>query len=78
VVGIACILFGLGSFVHYHRVNPPPEASQPGWDGEARAYPYIAFKRFFFIMAGGVLALSFGFYFRTKPRQALIKSQGSS
>ena len=69
VVGIACIVFGLVSCHHYYVVNPPPEAYQPGWDGEAQAYPYIAFERFFYIMAGGVLSLSLGFYLRGKVRK---------
>jgi hypothetical protein len=69
VVGIAFIVFGLGSCVHYYQTNPPPEASKPGWDGDAQAYPYVAFQRFFVIMAGGVAALFLGLYLRGKSRQ---------
>jgi hypothetical protein len=68
-VGIACIFFGLASCHHYYAVNPPPEAYQPGWNAEAHAEPYIAFERFFYIMAGGVVALSLGLYFRGKARK---------
>jgi hypothetical protein len=67
--GIVCIVLGLGSCVHYYQVNPPPEAYQPAWDAEAQASPYIAFERFFYIMAGGTIALSLGFYLRGKARK---------
>jgi hypothetical protein len=68
VIGIAFIVFGLASCVHYYQVNPPPEASKPEWDGDGQAYPYVAFQRFFFIMAGGVSALCLGLYLRGKSR----------
>jgi hypothetical protein len=68
-VGIACILFGLASCHHYHAVNPPLEAYQPDWNAEAHAEPYIALERFFYNMAGGVIALSLGFYLRGKARK---------
>jgi len=67
LVGIACFLIGLVSCHHYYVVNPPPEASQPGWNSEAQSYPYVAAENFFYLMAGGVIALSLGFYFRRKP-----------
>ena len=68
MVGIAFIVFGLGSCAHYYHAHPPPEASKPGWDGDAQAYPYVAFQRFFVIMAGGVVALCLGLYLRGKSR----------
>lgn len=63
-----CILIGLASCYHYYAANPPPEAYKPGWDGDAQVTPFVSLERFFFIMAGGVIALSLGFYFRRKTR----------
>ena len=68
LVGLASILFGLGSCRHYYAVNPPPEAYQPGWDADAQAEPYIAFETFFYTMAGGVIAISLGLYLRRRVR----------
>jgi hypothetical protein len=62
LVGIACVFVGLRSCEHYYALNPPPEASQPGWDGDAHAEPYIAFERFFFLLAGGGLSVAVGCY----------------
>lgn len=69
VAGIGCIFIGLASCQHYYAVNPPPEASQPGWDGDAQAEPYIALGRFFYLMAGGVLAISLGAYLMGRARR---------
>ena len=74
VVGIAGILFGLASCVHFYTVNPPPEASQPNWDAEAHDEPYIAFARFICTFGGGVIAFLVGFYLYGKTRRIHSKS----
>jgi hypothetical protein len=41
VIGIASMLFALGSCVHYYASSPPPEASLPGWNPESDTSPYV-------------------------------------
>ena len=73
-LGVATILFGVGSFLHYYAVNPPLEAFQSGWDADAHAEPYIFFHRLFWTFAGGTFTSALGFYMHGKIR----KTQRSS
>jgi hypothetical protein len=75
IVGIGCLIFGLGSCVQYYRTDlhrEPYQTYQNGWDADAFPEPYIALERFFIVMSGGVVALCLGFYLRGKVRQAQL------
>ena len=65
-LGILSMLFGFVSCVHYYAVNPPPEASQSGWNPDAQSTPFNAFNRFFYSVGGGIVAMAIGFYLAGK------------
>ena len=69
-VAVGCLVFALGSCVHYYAVNPPPEASQPGWDAESQTFPYIAAMRFLAVLAAGFCSLWLGLFCRGKVHNA--------
>jgi hypothetical protein len=71
VLGVASMVFALGSCVQYYAVNPPPEASLPGWDAETQAGPYIRLTVFWVALGAGFYTFRLGRYLhgRTSHKQ---------
>lgn len=79
VLGLVGVAFGLGSC--YRILNPKtvPDTHPMGWDSEgSNGAGFDRGRRFFCVMAGGVLALSVGgfLYGRTKKLRSSPKAEG--
>jgi hypothetical protein len=73
VIGIALVLFGVGSFVSFLERDQSKELDAGG-EGDPRGYiEWQRDGRFFF---SGAIALSIGLYLRSRSRENQVRSVG--
>lgn len=69
-LAITSILVGLWWSIRYYELNP---GSIEGYN-DARVDPYSTLQRFFYLMSGGVIVLSFSLYLLRKHRVVTPRS----